>query len=223
MANTNSLNSGSLEDLQPGDTLFVQLIETSKKKNYQLEYAEIVQRNGQGSKSLLAAMNEGDDRFTSGKPRRGWMTCTLKGFCKMFDLNPKEVVSKANKVKTHKGKTGYELNILNPVFSDKGKTKVYEGERARMEITETVNPTDWQLENYETAAKQINGEFITHKGQAVFTSMDLVPESFVEHTFLENDRTISNQNEPIVVASFGKKGKKTKKNKSKSPFGDLDS
>lgn len=227
----NHLDSGNLEDLQPGETLLVQLIPTSTGKgNFQVEIAEIIQRQPQGS-NLLAALNEGDDRFTSGKPRRAWETCTLKGLCKMFDLDPKEVKSKARKQKTSKGKAAYRLNVLNPVFSDKGVTKQFEGQRARLQITESVNPTDWQMENYETSAKQVNGEYITHQGMAVFTQGNMVAGE-PNHTFLDSDRTISNKtNGPIILKemsapskTYGDKPKnKKKKKKNDNPFSELDS
>ena len=227
MANTNSLNSGSLEELQPGETLFVQLIKTATehKDQYQLEFAEIIER-GARSGNLLAAMNDGDNRFTSGKPRRGWMTCTLKGFCKMFGLDPKEVKSKNNKTVSN-GKTAYVLNILNPVFSDKGATKQFAGERARLELVETTTPNDWQAANYERSAKQVNGEFITHNGMAIFANTSLVPYE-PEHIFLESDRVINNNdNEPIMLKGAVRGGKlstkKSKKSKKTNPFADLDS
>ena len=226
MAKTNSLNSGSIEELNVGETIFTQLIVTASKKNYQVEFAERIDR-GTASGNLLAALNDGDERFSGDKPRYGWMTVTLKGFCKSFGLDPKEVVSKANKTKTSKGKEAYTLNILNPVFSDKGATKQYEGQRARLEITETTTPpSEWSKDNFERSAKQVNGEFITHNGMAIFTETNMVPYE-PEHTFLESDRIANVDREPIFIGAkskaSGKSLVKKSKKKKESPFHDLDS
>jgi hypothetical protein len=114
------------------------------------------------------------------------------------------------------------------VFSDKGATKQYEGQRARLEITETTTPpSEWSKDNFERSAKQINGEFITHNGMAIFTETNMVPYE-PEHTFLESDRVANADREPIFIGAKSKASGKSlikdkKKKKKESPFQDLDS
>ena len=76
-----------------------------------------------------------------------------------------------------------ELNILNPS---------YNGERFRLQINETVQGTQYQLDNIETSAKRRgkDGEFITHDGNYVFSNTEVVMVSKnedVNHTYLETD------------------------------------
>ena len=57
-----------------------------------------------------------------------------------------------------------------------------------MQITETVEPSEWQMENLETAAKRRgrDGDYITHNGMYIFANSNVV---FGEpkHTFLTTD------------------------------------
>jgi len=75
-----------------------------------------------------------------------------------------------------------DLNILNPKDATEGN------ERLRLEVTETVEPTDWQRDNLEKSAKKAgpDGDFITHGGQHIFSNVDIVGE-YVKHTYLEPD------------------------------------
>ena len=76
-----------------------------------------------------------------------------------------------------------DLDILNPEFN---------GTRFRVQITETTEPTEWQAENVERAAKRAgkDGDYITHEGDYIFSNSDIVllPEGQdTNHTWLTAD------------------------------------
>ena len=64
--------------------------------------------------------------------------------------------------------------------------------RMRLQINETVEPTEWQAENIDTAAKRkgADGEFITCKGEKIFSNTNIVlmnGDENPEHTVLTAD------------------------------------
>lgn len=76
-----------------------------------------------------------------------------------------------------------DLDILNPEFN---------GVRFRVQISETTEPTEWQAENLERAAKKAgkDGDYITHNGDYIFSNSDVVllPEGTdPTHSFLTPD------------------------------------
>ncbi len=75
--------------------------------------------------------------------------------------------------------------------------------RARLQINETVTPTEWQADNIETAAKRkgAEGEFITFKGQHIFSNTDVVlmnADESPEHTVLTADTVTVKAATPIT-------------------------
>ena len=72
--------------------------------------------------------------------------------------------------------------------------------KIRIQITETIEPTEWQKDNIETAAKRAgrDGDFITHNGDYIFSNSSIVllnpedEEDKITHSFLKPDsRTVS--------------------------------
>jgi phosphodiesterase/alkaline phosphatase D-like protein len=66
------------------------------------------------------------------------------------------------------------------------------GSRLRIQINETTEGSEWQVENYKTAAKRrgAEGEFITHEGQYIYsdTNVVLMPGDVApKHTVLTPD------------------------------------
>ena len=162
---------GSLETLQPGDTLLVSVRGTNYTTvpKVQIEVAEFIETPR--PESVLALLNADDDRFSQRKPRRAWESITPAMLKKYFDVDVNmEEMSPDNVV---------DLNILNPTLN---------GKRMHIQITETTTPTDWQLANVNTAAKRKgkNGDFIYHQGAHIFSNTILVMEE-PQHTFLEAD------------------------------------
>lgn len=170
----NQVNTGSLEALIPGETLLVQARKVNGNK-IQLEFAEKMVTPDR-PQSLLSVFNKSDDRFSqSGGARRCWLTSEPSDAAKNLGVD----FENAKYTTTVEGYEVLPLNILNPTM---------DGNRIRVQITETVTPTPWQSDNKERAAKRrgAEGEFITHKGQHIFSNTDVVLGE-PKHTFLEAD------------------------------------
>ena len=172
----NTKNSGSLDTLNLKDTLLVSARKINGGK-LSLEFAEII-KSGDRAVSALTLLNASDSRF-SGKPRRSWVSAEPVDAAQLFNIN---FGDDGEWIMTERGEM-MELNILNPS---------YNGERFRLQINETVQGTQYQLENIETSAKRRgkDGEFITHDGNYVFSNTEVVMVSKnedVNHTYLETD------------------------------------
>ena len=109
MANT--INSGSLQGLQVGQTLLVSARKVAGNK-IQLEFAEIVKQQSTAV-NALAVFNKSDDRFSQGKPRRAWMTAEPADASNILGVDL-SLTSQAYIV-DQSGREVMPLNILNPV------------------------------------------------------------------------------------------------------------
>lgn len=171
----NIINSGSLETLTPGNSLLVQAIQVANGK-VQLEMAERLE--GGSSSNPLAVFNKSDDRFSQGGARRAWLTCEPSDASELLGVDLTSGYST-----DARGKSVKALNVLNPTVGDSP---------LRVQVTETLEPTEWQAMNIETAAKRRgkDGDFITHQGMYIFANTSVV---FGEptHTFLTADAPAS--------------------------------
>jgi len=169
----NDLNSGSLETLTPGQCLIVQARSVANGK-IQLECAEKLESSN--SNNPLSIFNSSDKRFTS-NARRAWLTAEPQDAEKLLDL-PAGTLTQGYSENDY-GHSVKPLNILNPKVGDLN---------LRVKITETIQPTEYQMMNLETAAKRKgkDGDFITHKGKYIFSNADVTFGEPV-HTFLEGD------------------------------------
>ena len=172
----NTTNSGSLDTLNLKDTLLVSARKINGGK-ISLEFAEII-KSGDKAVSALTLLNASDSRF-SGKPRRAWVSAEVVDAAKLFNIN---FGDDGEWIMTERGEM-MELNILNPEHKD---------ERFRLQINETTQGTQYQLDNIETSAKRRgkDGEFITNEGNYVFSNTEIVminKNENVTHTYLETD------------------------------------
>jgi hypothetical protein len=168
-----------LSALKTGETLLVQALKTKNPNKVQLEFAERVRSVEGNAGSLLGILNKSDARFTSGA-RRAWMTAEIADVAELLDIN---VGDDADWTLTETGKDVLLIGNLNPEIN---------GMRMRLQINETVEPTEWQAENIDTAAKRkgADGEFITCKGEKIFSNTNIVlmnGDENPEHTVLTAD------------------------------------
>ena len=175
----NQLNTGSLDSLQKGQTLLVDARKVAGGK-IQLGFAEIIKVNDRGE-NVLSILNKSDDRFSS-NARRAWVTAEPVDAARLFDVN---FGDDGEWIMTERGEM-MELNILNPS---------YNGDRFRLQINETTQGTQYQLDNIESSAKRRgkDGEFITNDGNYVFSNTEVVMinnNDEVNHTYLESDSQI---------------------------------
>ena len=178
MENNNVLGSGSLEGLQPGETLLINARQVSNGK-IQLEFAEKIAAKDRPV-SALTILNASDDRFSSGA-RRGWATAEPVDAANALGVN---FGDDGDWYATERGEM-MDLNILNPMFLTS---------RFRLQIVETTEGTEWQQANVERAAKRAgkDGDYITHDGQYIFSNSNVVlmeGDVAPTHTFLSADTT----------------------------------
>jgi hypothetical protein len=179
MANT--INSGSLQGLQVGQTLLVSARKVAGNK-VQLEFAEIV-KSQSNAVNPLALFNQSDDRFSQGGARRAWLTAEPKDAGQYLGIDLTE--TNPNWTVDAMGREIISLNILNPMASIQGELIPL-----KVEVIETVTPTDWQAANLDTSAKRRgkDGAFITHKGMYIFANTRIAFHK-ANNVFLEADAT----------------------------------
>lgn len=198
----NVLNSGSLTTLQAGQTLLVGARKVAGGK-IQLELAEIIPTR---ATNPLAAFNESDDRFTKPGARRAWITAEPKDASAKLgiDLTDNNPAWSVNDM----GQEILSLMILKPVAKIGESTH-----ELKVQINETVTPTEYQAQNVSTAAKRrgADGEYILHKGMYIFANTTVVFDK-ANHVFLEPDA-------PAATLAGGIKAESV----SSAPFGELGS
>lgn len=176
----NTINSGSLQGLQAGQTLLLSARKVAGNK-VQLEFAEIV-RTQSNAVNPLSLFNKSDDRFSQGSgARRAWLTAEPKDAGQYLGVDISD--SNPNWTVDAMGREILPLNILNPIAAIEG-----ESIPLKVEVIETITPTEWQAANIDTAAKRRgkDGAFITHKGMYIFANTR-VAFNKANHVFLEAD------------------------------------
>jgi len=181
----NTLNTGSLETLTPGNSLLVSSRKVANGK-IQLEVAEKLENSA--SNNPLGSFNKSDDRFSSSGARRAWLTAEIEDASELLGLD----LSTGYTV-NDKGHEVLMLNVLNPTVL---------GQALRVQVTETVEPSEYQATNLDSAAKRKgkDGDFITNDGMYIFANTDVV---FGEptHTFLQPDTTSTTSGNGIMAAN----------------------
>jgi hypothetical protein len=178
----NTINSGSLDMIQENQTLLLSARKVSGNK-IQLEFAELI-RTSTASVNPLGLFNKSDDRFNTGnKARRAWLTAESKDASAILGL---DLSDSANWSVDGMGREVLELNVLNPVATINGTDH-----QLKVEIVETIEPTDWQAQNLQTSAKRRgkDGAFITHKGMYIFANTRIVFDN-ANHVMLEPDAAV---------------------------------
>lgn len=188
----NTINSGALEMLQENQTLLLSARKVNGGK-IQLELAELIKTTAT-SANPLGIFNKSDDRFNVGnKARRAWITAEQKDASAILGL---DLSNNADWTIDQMGREVLMLNVLNPIATV-NDTDHY----LKLEIVETVEPTEWQAQNLQTSAKRKgkDGAFITHKGMYIFANTRVVFDK-ANHILLEPDATVkSTQGIPAGV------------------------
>jgi len=182
----NTINSGSLDMIQENQTLLLQARKVNGGK-IQLEFAELI-KTSTTSANPLGMFNKSDDRFNVGnKARRAWLTAEAKDASAILGL---DLTNTANWSIDGMGREVLELNVLNPIATVNGTEH-----RLCVTIVETIEPTEWQAQNLQTAAKRKgkDGAFITHKGMYIFANTRIVFDK-ANHVLLEPDATVKAAN-----------------------------
>ena len=176
----NTLNSGSLDSLKHGETLLVSARKVANDKIH-LEFAEQIKATT--SVNVLSLLNRSDDRFSS-NARRAWVTAEPIDATELFNV---DFGPTSDWYMSDKGEM-LDLNILNPTMKDV---------RCRIIISETIDGSEWQNENVETAAKRKgkDGDYITHLGAYVFSNTTVILSDVADttemHNLLEADTAVT--------------------------------
>jgi hypothetical protein len=176
----NSLNSGTIATLQPGQCLLVSARKVAGGNKVQLEFAEKIQLKDRPM-NALALLNASDSRFSTGA-RRSWTTAEPSDASKQFGID----FSDAGKwYETERGEM-MDLNILNP------KPLSMPDHSFRIQIAESTEANEWESANIERAAKRAgkDGDYILHDGAYIFSRTQVVllrKGQVIQHTLLESD------------------------------------
>lgn len=162
-----------LENIKPNTCMLVnaRLVEDANK--IQLEFAEVIQRADQPI-SLIGALNTTDPRFNS-KPRarRAWASFQREEAKKAFgiDFATLDYVDEAGVKRCYIGKTGL----------------TFSGRPVHLQINETINPSPWQADNLEKAAKSNgSGTFYLKDGNPIFSNVTVVAGK-PSHVVIQHD------------------------------------
>ena len=188
-----------IANLTPGKSLLVQAVKTINPSKIQLEFAEKTQGMEGNANALLSMLNASDERFTSGA-RRAWVTAEITDASKMFGINFGDDADWV--MDPNLNKEVLPLGIENPTLN---------GFELRIQIEETLEGTEWQLQNIETSAKRRgkDGDYITHNGKYIFSNTRVVPlKKGVEpkHVLLQADAataTVDSVDDIIVDETSG--------------------
>ena len=172
----NTVNTGSLATLTAGNSLLVHARRVNGGK-VQLELAEIIESADRGATNVLGMFNKSDDRFSAGGARRAWLTAEPTDASNLLGID----LSTSNPawMTDDQGREILPLNVLNPQVN---------GNTLRVRIVETTEPSSWQAQNIERAAKRAgaDGPFILHGGKYIFSNTEVVFNE-AKHLLLEAD------------------------------------
>ena len=118
---------------------------------------------GSNGNNPLGAFNKSDERFSQGGARRSWLTSEPNDAAELLGIDLSGGYST-----DERGRETKVLNIANPSVG---------GQQLRLQVTETVEPTEWQAMNIQTAAKRRlgkDGDYITHQGMYIFANTSMV-------------------------------------------------
>ncbi len=177
----NQLNSGSLDTLKVDEVLLTH-VEKTANGGFKAEFVQNINRSGDTSDDVLAMMNASDPRFKRGSKTYNWTKSTLADLETLLnipglDIENSDFVTITSK--TGKVREVTYLNILNPE---------YNGQKVRVQITETTEATDWQRDN-DTGYKvnPATSEVLTKDGKNIYRNTKLVLHE-PNHTYVQHDR-----------------------------------
>jgi hypothetical protein len=155
---------------------------------FQIEIADMIEREGAGSINILSVLNSEDPRFqNNGGARRAWATADKANLIEMFNIS--EDVLNSLEVGEEGKDTAY-VCIKNPSHGTA---------RLRVIVKETIMGDDYQNANVDKTAKRAGGpdengvpaEFLTSEGSNIFSNTD-VTTAFegekVPHNFIISDQ-----------------------------------
>lgn len=137
----------------------------------QLTFEQKIQNPEARPSSIVGILNKGDERFTQeDKPRYAWVTGTSSGIKESLGIDTSSLANEGDTM---------DLDIVNPKIN---------GAPLNIQITETTQGTEYDLQNVETRAKRAgkDGEFIlSPEGEYIFMKATVVAGD-PKHVFIAN-------------------------------------
>jgi hypothetical protein len=154
-------------------------VKAIKNGKFQIELTQVLK--SEKSVNLLALMNEGDERFTNNeaKARKAWMSCEKSSLVKYLGINEEDLDSMKD------GETK-EYSIESPKIGN------FE---LNIQVSETIEPTEFQAINSKKTAKQIvdkNGErkYFVKENNLVYSNTSIVAGE-PKHKFITDALLVS--------------------------------
>lgn len=167
-----------LKTLRIGQCMLVNAREVEDASKLQLEFAEVIEK---ATIPLVGLFNQSDNRFTNpNSARRGWITVSKEDFKNQtgIDLNKYELLPEQIK--------GKDVKLAYIGITD---IKVQGKFPLHLQIREVFTPSQYQLENIETQAKQDgNGNYLLSEGKPIFSNVTIVGGK-ASHRFIEHDES----------------------------------
>jgi hypothetical protein len=156
---------------------------------FQIEIAEVIR-----PASVAALLNEGDDRFTQGKPRRAWQAASAESLMNHFGIDVTGMNEKDTK----------EVNITNPSINGQvlrvqvrefTETEVLANRAAAEKNGNKTESFDYLLNNKQKRAKSITtGEdekrYLVKNGELIYSTTQIALEE-AKHKLVSHDGFIN--------------------------------
>ena len=160
----------NLDDLKQGQCAVIGAKKVKGNK-VQLMFAEKIANPNLRPSSIVGILNKSDERFTvESKPRYAWHSGEVSDIKTALGIDCSSLSNEGDTM---------DLDILNPTI---------DGEELHIQITETIDGTEYDFANLDTRAKRAgkDGDFIlSNEGDYIFVKSDVVLGN-PTHTFLQN-------------------------------------
>jgi len=136
----------------------------------QLAFSQVI-KTATSSANVLGLLNEDDDRFNQQKPRYAWLSGTPASIEKQFGID----VSSLGEGDV------LEIGQVDP------KLAGFPNETLNIQITETTEGSEWQVANFDRAAKRAgkDGDFIMKDDMYIYVNSTVVTGE-ANHTILSD-------------------------------------
>ena len=175
-----------VEDLKPGQSLLVSA-RGVKNGKVQLTFAQRISNPNMRPTSITAVLNASDERFTQeDKPRYAWHSGEKADIKAALGVDVDALAE--GEVK--------ELGILNPEIN---------GQKLNIQITETTEGDEYDVENFETRAKRAgkDGDFITKDGMYIYVRATVVAGEPKHMLISGTDRTPASNSASLIADALG--------------------
>jgi len=152
------------------DKLVLESARGVKGGKVQLAFSQVI-KTATSSANVLGLLNEDDDRFNQQKPRYAWLSGTPASIEKQFGID----VSSLGEGDV------LEIGQVDP------KLAGFPNETLNIQITETTEGSEWQVANFDRAAKRAgkDGDFIMKDDMYIYVNSTVVTGE-ANHTILSD-------------------------------------